>query len=98
MLLKKILFHLSFIGSLISNITCYIATYLFLKFSHTSHHLSNLIFYDINVLDTTSDAGKWIILRSLLFKIALFVYAHIAFIMFSRIIIDKTNPAIEEDP
>ena len=76
----------------------YIATILFLKYTHSCDCLHKWIFYDISNLEFVSDSDKWTLMRSWFAKIALYIFAHTFFVMSIRMLFKKSSPATQEDP
>lgn len=75
----------------------YLATYLILTNTHSCNCLNNIFFCDIPAVDLTTQASKWLVIRSLLSKIALFLFVHAMLVMTLRILTKKSSPATEED-
>lgn len=75
-----------------------LATYYVLKSTHSCGCLNKIFFWDLENSDLTTEDAKWAVVRSLLAKIALFLFAHAILIMTIRIFTGRSSPATQEDP
>lgn len=75
-----------------------LVTLYVLKFTNSCNCLNSLMFCDISNQDFTTEESRWQIVRSVVAKISLFLFAHALFVMLIRIFTKKSNPVTEEDP
>lgn len=73
-------------------------TYLLVEWTHSCDCLNKIFFSDLTSFDLTSEGAKWVLIRSLLAKIAAYLFAHVFIIMNIRILAGKSSPATVEDP
>lgn len=74
------------------------ATYFLVETTHSCDCLNKIFFSDLASFDLTTEAAKWALIRSLLAKIALFIFIHTFLTMTLRIVMLKASPATVEDP
>jgi hypothetical protein len=75
----------------------YAVVTLAVKFTKSCDCLSSWLYPGISI-DPTNDASKWALIRKFSLHISIFVFAHSAFVMLSRIFTNKSSPATKEDP
>lgn len=75
-----------------------VGTYLLVERTHSCDCLNKIFFSDLASFDLTTEGAKWALIRSLLAKIAAYLFIHAFIIMNLRIFTGKPSPATVEDP
>jgi hypothetical protein len=74
------------------------AAHIIVERTHSCDCLNKILFSDLPSFELITEAAKWALIRSLLAKIALFIFVHAFLIMNVRIFTNKPSPATVEDP